>query len=151
MNNKDKSKCCGADVKVQYSEDLGQDEGSTCYYSCTKCQKPCDVQPHSTDWQEPTKKTIYDFPKNCKHNKNGWCHLCVIKEIDASYKRGKMEALESMPIDLFFESYGEFAKKGYFHNEEECAWAVTGYNIKNDELLKWKIEQLNQTHREEIK
>ena len=36
-----KSKCCGADMRVEPEEG---DEGTTRYYVCTKCEKACDEE-----------------------------------------------------------------------------------------------------------
>jgi hypothetical protein len=92
------------------------------------------------------KKTIYGFPKNCKHNKNGWCHLCVIKEIDASYKRGVEEtlkrAIECLPKELTHcdkvNTYGDGAHYNY----------ILGSN-KMLKQSRTNLKQLNQTHRGE--
>lgn len=43
-----------------------------------------------------TEKTIYDFPKNCKHNKSGWCHLCVIKEISAAREEERKRVIKNI-------------------------------------------------------
>lgn len=41
-----KSKCCNAEVKETCGEDFGNDDDiRTCWNECTKCNKPCDIQP----------------------------------------------------------------------------------------------------------
>jgi hypothetical protein len=43
--------------------------------------------------------------------------------------------LEEIKCDLWFDNPDKFAEtKGHFHNEEESVWAITGYNIKVDEI-----------------
>lgn len=54
------------------------------------------------------------------------------------------EELEKIPSELWFDDTGKFAKeKGYFHNEAEAVWAITGYNIHVDEVKKSKDFLIN--------
>jgi hypothetical protein len=46
--------------------------------------------------------TNYDFPKTCKHNKSGWCHLCVIKEL-SQQKSELIEELEWLKLKIMDE------------------------------------------------
>jgi hypothetical protein len=44
-----KSKCCNAPVRVECGEDfigdiISEMEVATCWYVCTKCNKPCNVK-----------------------------------------------------------------------------------------------------------
>jgi hypothetical protein len=172
-----KSKCCNASVEVDCSEDFGggdDEHGSTCCYICQKCGQACDVQPHSTDkepkyirvtFSDDGHEDIIPNPKFSQPHSTDWQEtpdqrmnryngevfttrdrftkeelarkvVSLQQEIDASYKRGKIEVLESLPT-----------RKREFHIGDDIK-AIDGYNDAKDNLITWKNEQLNQTHRE---
>jgi hypothetical protein len=86
------------------------------------------------------KETIYDFPKNCKHNNLGWCHLCVIKTKAQSYKEGEKELIQKL------EKYCE--DNFIWHKvETNPDWKGVAV-IPTDEIIKFLRDQLTNNKEE---
>jgi hypothetical protein len=127
-------------------------------YSAIKQQEKekSQSQPHSTDWQEEWREKFdyiyfgrkgisgYKFPDKFEEDVKKF----IQSLIDASYKRGRREVLESMPIkkiDINKPPYKKLKKLDCW--TEILPYLEFGFNDSQSLLQEWREEQLNQTHR----
>lgn len=116
---KEKSKCCNAPVQTKQGradidlKDLKQ--GSTYWFECTKCNKPCDLSPQSKEGVEKVVSLLVGDDIIEYFINNGWeiianapnpypepyIFFCIRKKVDSTFDRKAIFIAARTYIDNF--------------------------------------------------